>query len=197
MAGLLVHDQVHDVLLGILSSGNSIDFLEVSVAGSRDGSLDSGLHLLGVLVASGLDVADANSQQIQISLGSLGGDGSLQSFAQLVLGDLGLVSQTSQTGDGNSGAVDGDGAVLFAGSDQDVDHLVSDGQCLAVDLNTFQDVGFAASSDQTFDVLDNRINAVGQGQILLVDVGFGLLQTSFQVGQGSELSFRHSVFLQK
>ena len=86
----------------------------MSVAGGSD----SGLDLLGGLITGLLDVAHADGQGVQIGLGGLRGDRGFQSLAQLVLGDLGLVGQSGQSLDGNSSAVDGDGAILLAGGDQ-------------------------------------------------------------------------------
>ena len=168
MLGLAVHVQVHDVGLSLeaLSGGVGLSDLEMSVAGGSD----SGLDLLGGLITGLLDVAHADGQGVQIGLGGLRSDRGFQSLAQLVLGDLGLVGQSGQALDGNSSAVDGDGAVLLAGGDQDVNHLVGDSQGSAVDLDAFEDVGLAAGGDQVIDLGGDRFQLSTQGGVFGLDL---------------------------
>ena len=168
MLGLAVHVQVHDVGLSreALSGGVGLSDLEMSVAGGSD----SGLDLLGGLITGLLDVAHTDGQGVQIGLGGLSGDRGFQGLAQLVLGDLGLVGQSSQALDGNSSAVDGDGAVLLAGGDQDVNHLVGDSQGSAVDLDAFEDVGLAAGGDQVIDLGGDRFQLSTQGGVFGLDL---------------------------
>ena len=118
---------------------------------------DLGGEVIEGVVDHLLDGAFAlTGQGVEVSLLCLGVDGILQGLRQLSLGNLGLVSQSSQTVHGDINTVGGDGAVSLALGDQDVGNLLSQIQQSAIDLDAGQDVGLAASSDEV-------VNATGQG----------------------------------
>ena len=118
---------------------------------------DLGGEVIKGVVDHLLDGAFAlTGQGVEVGLLCLGVDGILQGLRQLSLGNLGLVSQSSQTVNGDINTVGGDGAVGLALGDQDVGNLLSQIQQSAIDLDAGQDVGLAASGDEV-------VNATGQG----------------------------------
>ena len=192
-------NQIHDVLFGFSSFGDSVNLLEVSVTGSSYSSQSDGFTLSGSLIAGVLQSLDAAFQsgdfgtQIGDRLsGSQSGEGSLQGVGEVSLGDLVSEGQLLQAGNSNSGTSNVDGAVFGAGFDQQFSDLVGDGQSGVVDLDAFQNVGFAASSNDALDVGDDVFNLGRQDSILSIGVGLGGLQAGLQLGQSSE--FGHNGF---
>ena len=109
-----------------------------------------------LLVGDGADaLAGVGADQgVHIRLGGLGGQNSRQGGVQVRLRNLSLVGQGSQTLHRHVGAIDGQGAVGGAGADQDVNHLVGDGQGSAVDLDAHQRL--------RLDSVDLGLGALGQ-----------------------------------
>ena len=93
-------------------------------------------------------------QGSQISAGGLGVQNRLQSGVQISLRHLSLVGQSGKPLHRHINTVDSNSAVSSAGGDQDVHHLVGDGQRCAVDLNAHQRLGF--------DLVDLSLGALGQ-----------------------------------
>nr|DAG09071.1 MAG TPA: hypothetical protein [Caudoviricetes sp.] len=95
-------------------------------------------------------------QSGQIGAGSLAVQNSLQSSIQIGLRNLSLVGQSGQTRHRNILAGNRQGAVGSTRSDQNVHHLVGDGQGNAIDLNAYQRLGFDLA-DLTLGALSQKL----------------------------------------
>ena len=96
-------------------------------------------------------------QSGQIGAGSLAVQHSLQSGIQIGLRDLSLVGQGRQTRHRNILAGNRQSAVGSTRSNQNVHHLVGDGQGNAVDLNAYQGLGFDLA-DLTLGALSQKLH---------------------------------------
>ena len=154
---------------------------------------DLGREVIEGVVDHLLDGAFAlTGQGVEVGLLRLGVDGVLQSFRQISLRNLGLVSQSSQTVNGDINAIGGNGAVGLTLSDQDVSDLLGQLQQSAVDLDAGQDVGLAASSNELVYA------AAQSGQISLQSVvALHLLSQSLEGCQFYQMGVvvSHCVFL--
>ena len=95
-------------------------------------------------------------QSGQIGAGSLAVQHSLQSGIQIGLRDLSLVGQGRQTRHRNILVGNRQSAVGSTRSNQNVHHLVGDGQGNAVDLNAYQGLGFDLA-DLTLGALSQKL----------------------------------------
>ena len=156
--GIFVARTLNEVVGGGESIGHVVDVAQniLSQSGQRrkdhraSGLIDSAD--LGVDLVLGVSVGDAVSTQSSGLVG-LCSQNSSQSVVEVRLGNLRLVGQCSQTLDGNIGTSHGNATVLGAGGNQNVHHLLSDGQGNAVHLNALQDVGLCADILQSLDAL--------------------------------------------
>ena len=127
-------------------------------------SIQGLLGALGDQLSSQLLVGDGagaltsilTDQSGQIGAGSLAVQHSLQSGIQIGLRDLSLVGQGRQTRHRNILAGNRQSAVGSTRSNQNVHHLVGDGQGNAVDLNAYQGLGFDLA-DLTLGALSQKL----------------------------------------
>ena len=112
---------------------------------------------LGVDLILGVGIGNAVTVQSSC-LVSLALQNRRQSFIEIRLRNLCLESQSGQPLDGNISTVHGNTAVLGAGGDQDVNHLIGNSQRSAVHLDTLKDVGLRANILQS---INTRRQSIG------------------------------------
>ena len=119
---------------------------------------------------------DADGKGLEISVGRFGSNGRQKGFIQVALGNLGLVGQRLEAGNSNGRAVHADGAVLGAGGNEKVNHLVRDGEGRPVDLDALQDIGLAGGGDKLLDLAGHGFNLCTESVVLALHLGRQLLQ---------------------